>query len=100
MDQPPRANPCQPRPGVITRPGHTHPRSYRAALPDVRLHDLRHSFASVAIRENISLMVIGKLLGHALAETTTRYAHLSDEIVADAAERVSGSIARLIGVGQ
>ena len=43
---------------------------------------------------------IGKLLGHALAETTTRYAHLSDEIVADAAERVSGSIARLIGVGQ
>lgn len=48
----------------------------RAALPDVRLHDLRHSFASVAIRDNISLMVIGKLLGHALAETTTRYAHL------------------------
>ncbi len=71
-----------------------------AALPDVRLHDLRHSFASVAIRDNISLMVIGKLLGHALAETTIRYAHLSDEIVADAAERVSGSIARLIGVGQ
>ena len=72
----------------------------RAALPDVRLHDLRHSFASVAIRDNISLMVIGKLLGHALAETTTKYAHLSDDIVADAAERVSGSIARLIGVDQ
>ena len=66
----------------------------RAALPDMRLHDLRHSFASVAIRDSISLMVIGKLLGHALAETTTRYAHLSDEIVADAAERVSGSIVR------
>lgn len=71
-----------------------------AALPDVRLHDLRHSFASTAIRDNISLMVIGKLLGHALAETTSRYAHLSDEVVADAAERVSGSIARLVGVGQ
>ncbi len=71
-----------------------------AALPDVRLHDLRHSFASTAIRDNISLMVIGKLLGHALAETTSRYAHLSDEIVADAAERVSGSIASLIGVGR
>ncbi len=71
-----------------------------AALPDVRLHDLRHSFASTAIHDNISLMVIGKLLGHALAETTSRYAHLSDEIVADAAERVSGSIARLIGVGR
>ncbi|MEL7218647.1 MAG: site-specific integrase [Pseudomonadota bacterium] len=72
----------------------------RAALPDVRLHDLRHSFASTAIRDNISLMVIGKLLGHALAETTSRYAHLSDEIIADAAERVSGSIANLIGAGQ
>jgi len=72
----------------------------RAALPDVRLHDLRHSFASTAIRDNISLMVIGKLLGHALAETTSRYAHLSDEVIADAAERVSGSIASLIGVGQ
>ncbi len=71
----------------------------QAALPDVRLHDLRHSFASVAIRDNISLMVIGKLLGHALAETTTKYAHLSDDIVADAAERVSGSIAHLIGLG-
>ncbi len=71
-----------------------------AALPDVRLHDLRHSFASTAIRDNISLMVIGKLLGHALAETTSRYAHLSDEVVADAADRVSGSIARLIGVGR
>lgn len=72
----------------------------RAALPDVRLHDLRHSFASAAIRDNISLMVIGKMLGHALAETTSRYAHLSDEVVADAADRVSGSIARLIGVGR
>jgi len=72
----------------------------RAALPDVRLHDLRHSFASTAIRDNISLMVIGKLLGHALAETTSRYAHLSDEVIADAAERVSGSIASLIGVSQ
>lgn len=66
----------------------------------MRLHDLRHSFASVAIRDNISLMVIGKLLGHALAETTTKYAQLSDEIVADVAECLSGSIARLIGVCQ
>lgn len=72
----------------------------RAALPDVRLHDLRHSFASTAIRDNTSLMVIGKLLGHALAETTSRYTHLSDEVIADAAERVSGSIASLIGVSQ
>jgi len=70
----------------------------RAALPDVRLHDLRHSYASIAIADGISLMHIGALLGHALPETTARYAHLSDDIVADAAARVSGSIARCLGV--
>jgi len=69
-----------------------------AALPDVRLHDLRHSFASVAIADGISLVVIGKLLGHALAETTERYAHLADEAIADAAKRVSGSLASCLGI--
>ena len=69
-----------------------------AALPDVRLHDLRHSFASVAIADGISLVVIGKLLGHALAETTERYAHLADEAIADAAKRVSGSLAACLGI--
>ena len=46
------------------------------ALPDVRLHDLRHSFASIAVREGVPLATIGRLLGHALPETTARYAHL------------------------
>lgn len=69
-----------------------------AALPDVRLHDLRHSFASIAIADGISLVVIGKLLGHALAETTERYAHLADEAIADAAKRVSGSLAKCLGL--
>ena len=69
-----------------------------AALPDVRLHDLRHSFASIAIADKISLMQIGKLLGHALPETTARYAHLADDVVADAAQRVSGSLARCLGI--
>ena len=72
----------------------------RAALPDVRLHDLRHSFASTAIMHGIPLATIGKLLGHALPETTARYAHLGDEVIADAAERVSGGLARLIGLGR
>ena len=72
----------------------------RAALPDVRLHDLRHSFASTAIMHGIPLATIGKLLGHALPETTARYAHLADEVIADAAERVSGGLARLIGLGR
>ena len=70
----------------------------QAALPDVRLHDLRHSFASVAIGDGISLTVIGKLLGHALPETTARYAHLADEAVMDAATRVCSSIASALGV--
>lgn len=69
-----------------------------AALPDVRLHDLRHSFASIAITDGISLMHIGALLGHALPETTARYAHLAEDVVADAAARVSGSIARCLGI--
>lgn len=69
-----------------------------AALPDVRLHDLRHSFTSIAIADGISLVVIGKLLGHALAETTERYAHLADEAISDAARRVSGSLARSLGL--
>lgn len=71
----------------------------RAGFPDVRLHDLRHSFASAAIMDNVPLATIGKLLGHALHETTARYAHLSDDIVADAADRVSASIATCLGLG-
>jgi len=70
------------------------------ALPDVRLHDLRHSFASTAIMTNVPLATIGKLLGHQLPETTTRYAHLSDEVIADAAGRISGGIAKALGVVQ
>ena len=69
-----------------------------AALPDVRLHDLRHSFASIAIADGISLVVIGKLLGHALAETTERYAHLADEAIAAAAKRVSSSLAKYLRI--
>lgn len=69
-----------------------------AALPDVRLHDLRHSFASTAITDGVSLVVIGKLLGHALAETTERYAHLADEAIVHAAQRISGSLARCLGL--
>jgi integrase len=69
-----------------------------AAIPDVRMHDLRHSFASVGIMDGISLARVGKLLGHALPETTARYAHLADTAIADAASRVSGSIAAALGL--
>lgn len=57
-----------------------------SGLGDVRLHDLRHSFASVAARSGESLLVIGKVLGHSTSAATSRYAHLSDDPVRGAAE--------------
>lgn len=51
----------------------------RAGIPDLRIHDLRHSFASFAAADGASLFLIGKLLGHATMRSTERYAHLADE---------------------
>ena len=70
------------------------------ALPDVRIHDLRHSYASIAIRHKVPLATIGKLLSHELPETTAKYAHLADETIAEAASRVSGGLASAIGLSQ
>ena len=53
----------------------------RAGLRDVRLHDLRHSFASRALALGETLPAIGRLLGHSRVETTARYAHLAGESV-------------------
>ena len=76
-------------------------RAIRAAagLPDVRLHDLRHAFASVGAAGGDSLLVIGKLLGHTQAATTARYAHLSADPVKAAAAAISGQIAAALGGG-
>jgi integrase len=52
-----------------------------AGLDDVRLHDLRHSYASLAAAQGVSLQMIGKLLGHRVAATTQRYAHLARDHV-------------------
>jgi integrase len=68
------------------------------SMPDLRLHDLRHSFASTAIMDNVPLVTIGKLLGHVLPETTAKYAHLADEVIGDAAQRISGSLAQALGL--
>jgi len=65
----------------------------RAGLSDVRLHDLRHSFASIALEAGNSLALIGKLLGHADVKTTSRYAHLADDPLKAAANKISDSIA-------
>jgi integrase len=53
-----------------------------AGLPDVRLHDLRHSYASLAAGRGVSLQMIGKLLGHRVPATTQRDAHLARDAVA------------------
>ena len=64
----------------------------RAELEDVRIHDLRHSYASRALALGESLTMIGKLLGHTQVQTTARYAHLARDSIQNAAARITGSI--------
>jgi integrase len=63
-----------------------------AGLPDVRLHDLRHSFASIGAAGNNSLLILGKLFGHRHAATTERYSHLSADPMRQAAEAIGQRI--------
>ena len=65
----------------------------RAGLHDVRIHDIRHSFASRALALGEGLPIIGRLLGHRRVETTARYAHLARDSVRESAERIAVSIA-------
>ena len=64
-----------------------------AGLKDVRIHDLRHTFASTAVASGQGLPMIGKLLGHTQVQTTARYAHLATDPVKHAANQVSAEIA-------
>jgi len=64
-----------------------------AGLPDVRIHDLRHSYASVGAGGGLSLPIIGALLGHSQTNTTQRYAHLADDPLRDAAGKIGDRIA-------
>ena len=59
-----------------------------ARLPELRLHDLRHAYASVLASGGLSLPIIGALLGHTTPTTTARYAHLLDDPLRQATERV------------
>ncbi len=71
----------------------------RAGLEDVRLHDLRHSFASRALALGESLTMIGKLLGHTQVQTTARYAHLARNSIQNAAARIADSIGDSLAEG-
>lgn len=68
----------------------------KAGLTGLRLHDLRHAFASVAASSGLGLLIIGKLLGHSQPATTHRYAHLASDPVKTAAELVGKSIAEAL----
>jgi integrase len=70
-----------------------------AGLADVRLHDLRHSFASNIVNAGGSLPMIGALLGHRSTQTTARYAHLADDPLRAIANRAAGSIAAALAGG-
>lgn len=71
-----------------------------AGLSDVRLHDLRHTFASFGAAGGLGLPVIGALLGHRQAATTQRYAHLADDPLKRAAARIGGEIGAALEMGK
>lgn len=71
----------------------------RAKLEDVRIHDLRHTYASNALLAGLSIPVLGKILGHTQIQTTMRYAHLADQPVQDAAAAVAEQLGAQLMAG-
>lgn len=71
--------------------------SHRAGLTGVRLHDLRHTHASVGAGAGLGLPIIGKLLGHTQAATTARYAHLDNDPLRKASNHIANELAAAMG---
>ncbi|CAN1517363.1 XerC Integrase [Rhabdaerophilaceae bacterium] len=69
----------------------------RAGLEGVRLHDLRHTFASFGAGGGLGLPIVGKLLGHSQASTTARYAHLADDPLRRASNAIGATITAAMG---
>ena len=64
----------------------------RRSIKDVRLHDLRHTCASVGVSSGLSLPMIGRMLGHTQTQTTARYAHLYTDPLKQAVEGVASAL--------
>jgi integrase len=64
----------------------------------LRIYDLRHSYASILAGQGLSLLIIGRLLGHSVATTTARYAHLLDDPLRQATSLVGAVVASARGV--
>ncbi len=71
-----------------------------AGLDDVRIHDLRHSFASGGLAVGEGLPMIGKLLGHTQVQTTARYSHLASDLIKAAADRISARLGAALYRGE
>ena len=69
----------------------------RAGLDGVRIHDLRHTYASRLVSRGETIQMVGKLLGHTQLQTTMRYAHLADDPVRQAAERAAAAMPDMLG---
>ena len=70
-----------------------------AGVEDVRIHDLRHTFASHAVLQGVPLPVVSRMLGHKHPSMTLRYAHVGDRETEAAAERIGAAIAQALGLG-
>jgi integrase len=67
-----------------------------AGLDDVRLHDLRHNYASLAARSSETLPMIGNLLGHKHSSSTSRYAHFDDITLVGVSEKIGNTLAQYL----
>ena len=70
----------------------------RAGLADVRIHDLRHTAASMLVQANVPIYTVSKILGHTQLKTTERYAHLADDTLLAAADTAASAMGNLWGV--
>jgi integrase len=71
----------------------------RARITDLRIHDLRHTFASFGVGGNMALPIVGKLLGQTQAASTNRYAHLANDPLRRASQQIAGQISKAMDGG-